>query len=127
MTILVFLTLGWRPALVVTLIIPMVLLVTIFSAWLLGITIDRVSLFVLIFSIGILVDDTIIVTKNIYRYWLIDNKITIKTAIDAVREVRGSTTLATFTVVAALFPMDSVSGMMGSYIAPIPILGQEQW
>jgi multidrug efflux pump subunit AcrB len=122
-TILVFLALGWRPALVVTLVIPVVLLMTIFAAWILGMTIDRVSLFALIFSIGILVDDAIVVTENIYRRWLIDNKITIKTAIDAVREVGGPTILATFTVVAALVPMAAVSGMMGPYMAPIPILG----
>jgi multidrug efflux pump subunit AcrB len=122
-TILVFLALGWRPALVVTLVIPVVLLMTIFSAWIMGMTIDRVSLFALIFSIGILVDDAIVVTENIYRRWLIDNKITIKTAIDAVREVGSPTILATFTVVAALVPMAAVSGMMGPYMAPIPILG----
>lgn len=122
-TILVFFALGWRPALVVTLVIPVVLLMTIFAAWIFGMTIDRVSLFALIFSIGILVDDAIVVTENIYRRWLIDNKITIKTAIDAVREVGNPTILATFTVVAALVPMAAVSGMMGPYMAPIPILG----
>lgn len=122
-TILVWLTLGIRPAIVVTLVIPVVLLMTIFSAWMLGMTIDRVSLFALIFSIGILVDDAIVVTENIYRRWLIDNKITIKTAIDAVREVGNPTILATFTVVAALVPMAAVSGMMGPYMAPIPVLG----
>ncbi len=122
-TILVWFALGVRPAIVVTLVIPVVLLMTIFSAWILGMTIDRVSLFALIFSIGILVDDAIVVTENIYRRWLIDNKITIKTAIDAVREVGNPTILATFTVVAALVPMAAVSGMMGPYMAPIPILG----
>ena len=122
-TILVWFALGIRPAIVVTLVIPVVLLMTIFSAWLLGMTIDRVSLFALIFSIGILVDDAIVVTENIYRRWLIDNKITIATAIDAVREVGNPTILATFTVVAALVPMAAVSGLMGPYMAPIPVLG----
>ncbi len=122
-TILVWFALGTRPAIVVTLVIPVVLLMTIFSAWIFGMTIDRVSLFALIFSIGILVDDAIVVTENIYRRWLIDNKITIKTAIDAVREVGNPTILATFTVVAALVPMAAVRGMMGPYMAPIPILG----
>jgi multidrug efflux pump subunit AcrB len=122
-TILVWFALGIRPAIVVTLVIPVVLLMTIFSAWILGMTIDRVSLFALIFSIGILVDDAIVVTENIYRRWLIDNKITINTAIDAVREVGNPTILATFTVVAALVPMAAVSGMMGPYMAPIPVLG----
>ncbi|KAA0445337.1 MAG: efflux RND transporter permease subunit [Candidatus Thioglobus sp.] len=122
-TILVWIALGIRPAIVVTLVIPVVLLMTIFSAWILGMTIDRVSLFALIFSIGILVDDAIVVTENIYRRWLIDNKISIATAIDAVREVGNPTILATFTVVAALVPMAAVSGMMGPYMAPIPVLG----
>ncbi|SFV85875.1 Acriflavin resistance protein [hydrothermal vent metagenome] len=122
-TILVWLALGIRPAIVVTLVIPVVLLMTIFVAWMLGMTIDRVSLFALIFSIGILVDDAIVVTENIYRRWLIDDKITIATAIDAVREVGNPTILATFTVVAALVPMAAVSGMMGPYMAPIPVLG----
>ncbi|SMN11838.1 Acriflavin resistance protein [uncultured Candidatus Thioglobus sp.] len=122
-TLLVWFALGIRPAIVVTLVIPVVLLMTIFSAWILGMTIDRVSLFALIFSIGILVDDAIVVTENIYRRWLIDNKITIATAIDAVREVGNPTILATFTVVAALVPMAAVSGMMGPYMAPIPVLG----
>ena len=122
-TLLVWFALGWRPAVVVTLVIPVVLLMTIFAAWMLGMTIDRVSLFALIFSIGILVDDAIVVTENIYRRWLIDHKITIATAIDAVREVGNPTILATFTVVAALVPMAAVSGMMGPYMAPIPVLG----
>lgn len=122
-TLLVWFALGIRPAIVVTLVIPVVLLMTIFSAWILGMTIDRVSLFALIFSIGILVDDAIVVTENIYRRWLIDEKITIGTAIDAVREVGNPTILATFTVVAALVPMAAVSGMMGPYMAPIPVLG----
>ncbi len=122
-TLLVWFALSIRPAIVVTLVIPVVLLMTIFSAWILGMTIDRVSLFALIFSIGILVDDAIVVTENIYRRWLIDNKITIATAIDAVREVGNPTILATFTVVAALVPMAAVSGMMGPYMAPIPVLG----
>ena len=122
-TFLVWFSLGLRPAIVVTLVIPVVLLMTIFSAWLLGLTIDRVSLFALIFSIGILVDDAIVVVENIYRRWLIDGKTSIKTAIDAVREVGNPTILATFTVIAALVPMAAVGGMMGPYMSPIPILG----
>ena len=121
--LLIWFALGWRPAIVVTLVIPVVLLMTIFSAWLMGLTIDRVSLFALIFSIGILVDDAIVVVENIYRRWLIDKKITIATAIDAVREVGNPTILATFTVIAALMPMAAVRGMMGPYMEPIPLLG----
>ena len=112
-----------RPALVVVLVIPVVLLMTIFYAWVTGYTIDRVSLFALIFSIGILVDDAIVVVENIYRRWLEEGKTDIATAVDAVREVGNPTILATFTVIAALLPMGFVSGMMGPYMEPIPALG----
>ncbi|MCK5719929.1 MAG: efflux RND transporter permease subunit [Thiomargarita sp.] len=122
-TILVFYFLGWRPSLVVTLVIPVVILTTVFSAWILGYTIDRVSLFALIFSIGILVDDAIVVIENIYRRWLLEGETDTITAIDAVREVGNPTILATFTVVAALLPMGFISGMMGPYMEPIPVLG----
>ncbi len=112
-----------RPAIVVMLVIPVVLLFTIFSAWIGGLTIDRVSLFALIFSIGILVDDAIVVVENIYRRWLEEGKTDADTAVDAVREVGNPTILATFTVIAALLPMGFVTGMMGPYMAPIPALG----
>ncbi|MCP4698250.1 MAG: MMPL family transporter [Gammaproteobacteria bacterium] len=115
--------LGLRAAAVVTLVIPVVILITVFSAWLLGFTIDRVSLFALIFSIGILVDDAIVVIENIYRRWLLRGETDTATAVDAVREVGNPTVLATFTVVAALLPMGFVSGMMGPYMMPIPVLG----
>ncbi len=114
---------AFRPAFVVVLVIPVVLLMTIFSAWLMGYTIDRVSLFALIFSIGILVDDAIVVVENIYRRWLEENSTDIATAVDAVREVGNPTILATFTVIAALLPMGFVTGMMGPYMEPIPALG----
>jgi len=112
-----------RPAIVVMLIIPVVLFMTVFVAWIWGITIDRVSLFALIFSIGILVDDAIVVVENIYRRWLEEGRTDDETAVDAVREVGNPTILATFTVIAALLPMGFVSGMMGPYMAPIPKLG----
>jgi len=112
-----------KPALVVLFVIPVVLLFTILCAWLLGFTIDRVSLFALIFSIGILVDDAIVVVENIYRRWLEANKTDKETAVDAVREVGNPTILATFTVIGALLPMGFVSGMMGPYMLPIPVLG----
>jgi len=114
---------AFRPAIVVVLVIPVVLLFTVFSAWVLGFTIDRVSLFALIFSIGILVDDAIVVVENIYRRWLEEGKTDEATAVDAVREVGNPTILATFTVIAALLPMGFVSGMMGPYMFPIPALG----
>ena len=90
---LIFIALGfiWQPALVVALVIPVVILITVFSAYLLGYTIDRVSLFALIFSIGILVDDAIVVVENIYRRWLINGKVDTKTTIDAVAEVGNPT------------------------------------
>ena len=112
-----------RPAMVVVLVIPVVLLMTIFFAFVTGYTIDRVSLFALIFSIGILVDDAIVVVENIYRRWLEEGKTDVETAVEAVAEVGNPTILATFTVIAALLPMGFVSGMMGPYMEPIPALG----
>ncbi|MFM1891264.1 MAG: hypothetical protein RLZ44_341, partial [Pseudomonadota bacterium] len=103
--------------------IPVVILMTVFAAFVMGFTIDRVSLFALIFSIGILVDDAIVVVENIYRRWLLKGASDTATAVDAVREVGNPTILATFTVVAALLPMAFVSGMMGPYMMPIPVLG----
>jgi multidrug efflux pump subunit AcrB len=122
-TALIWLALGMRAAGVVLVVIPIVILITVFSAWLLGYTIDRVSLFALIFSIGILVDDAIVVVENIYRRWLEEGSCTPECNVDAVREVGNPTILATFTVIAALLPMGFVSGMMGPYMEPIPALG----
>ncbi len=122
-TLLIWFALGLRAAVVVLIVIPVVILLTVFSAWLLGYTIDRVSLFALIFSIGILVDDAIVVVENIYRRWLEEGAMRDETSIDAVREVGNPTILATFTVIAALLPMGFVTGMMGPYMQPIPALG----
>jgi multidrug efflux pump subunit AcrB len=121
--VLILYFLGGRPAIVVLLVIPVVILLTVFAAWIMGYTIDRVSLFALIFSIGILVDDAIVVIENIYRRWLEKGQMDTATAVDAVREVGNPTILATFTVIAALLPMGFVSGMMGPYMEPIPALG----
>ncbi len=122
-TLLIWLALGLRAATVVLIVIPVVILLTVFSAWLLGYTIDRVSLFALIFSIGILVDDAIVVVENIYRRWLEVGHTGDDVSVDAVREVGNPTILATFTVIAALLPMGFVTGMMGPYMQPIPALG----
>ena len=122
-TILVWWALGLKPAIVVTVVIPVVILMTVFAAFVMGFSIDRVSLFALIFSIGILVDDAIVVVENIYRRWLMKGEPSTEIAVDAVREVGNPTILATFTVVAALMPMAFVSGLMGPYMAPIPVLG----
>ena len=120
---LVWLSMGVKPSLVVFLTIPLVLTVTVFSAMLMDYSINRVSLFALIFSIGFLVDNTIVIIDNIYRRWLMHGEPSTAIAIDAVREVGNPTILATFCVVAALAPMGFVSGMMGPYMAPIPALG----
>lgn len=122
-TLLIFLFLGFRPTIVVVVVIPIIILLTIFSAWILGFTVDRVSLFALIFSIGILVDDATVVVENIYRRWLQKGGIDTPTTVDAVREVGNPTILATLTIIAALLPMGFVSGMMGPYMRPIPVLG----
>jgi multidrug efflux pump subunit AcrB len=122
-TMMIWLALGWRASVVVLVVIPVVILLTVFAAFLMGFTIDRVSLFALIFSIGILVDDAIVVVENIYRRWLLQGECTDDCTVDAVREVGNPTVLATFTVIAALMPMGFISGMMGPYMAPIPALG----
>jgi len=122
-TVLIFWFLNWRAALVCFIVIPNVILVTTFFALMMGYTIDRVSLFALIFSIGILVDDAIVVVENMYRRWAMDGEISDATSADAVREVGNPTILATFTVIAALLPMGMVRGMMGPYMEPIPALG----
>lgn len=122
-SLLIFWFLNWRAALVCFIVIPNVILVTTFFALIMGYTIDRVSLFALIFSIGILVDDAIVVVENMYRRWAMDGEISDSTSIDAVREVGNPTILATFTVIAALLPMGMVRGMMGPYMEPIPALG----
>ncbi len=113
----------WQPAVVVAIVIPVVILVTVFAALVMGYSIDRVSLFALIFSIGILVDDAIVVVENIYRHWLIEGRMDSDVTVRAVAEVGNPTILATFTVIGALLPMGMVSGMMGPYMAPIPALG----
>lgn len=122
-TLLVWFFLGWRPAVVVVIVIPVVILVTVFIAWFGNYTIDRVSLFALIFSIGILVDDAVVVLENIYRRWLIDGTTNDEISIDATAEVGNPTIIATLAVIAALMPMAFVSGMMGPYMEPIPSLG----
>jgi len=118
---LVALAVGWREGVVVLVVVPTTILLTMFASWILGYTINRVSLFALIFSIGILVDDAIVVVENIDRHWSMpDGRGIVRKAIDAVAEVGNPTIVATLTVVAALLPMMFVSGMMGPYMSPIP-------
>lgn len=119
--LLVWLAIGWREAGVVAIVIPVTILLTLFAAWVMGFTLNRVSLFALIFSIGILVDDAIVVIENIDRHWGMDRrKPRIQAAIEAVAEVGNPTIVATLTVVVALLPMLFVSGLMGPYMSPIP-------
>jgi multidrug efflux pump subunit AcrB len=121
--ILCMIGLGIRSAVVVLAVIPVVILLTIWWAMMVHYTIDRVSLFALIFAIGILVDDAAVVVENIFRRWLEAGKTSVSIAIDAVREVGNPTILATFTIISALLPMGWVSGLMGPYMRPIPVLG----
>jgi multidrug efflux pump subunit AcrB len=119
--VLVLLALGRREALIVGVAVMLTLAATLFASWAWGFTLNRVSLFALIFSIGILVDDAIVVVENIHRRMLIDGKPLAEVIPVAVDEVGGPTILATFTVIAALLPMAFVSGLMGPYMSPIPI------
>ncbi|PYF02898.1 multidrug efflux pump subunit AcrB [Rhodopseudomonas faecalis] len=119
--VLIAVAIGWREALVTLVVIPTTILLTLFAANLMGYTINRVSLFALIFSIGILVDDAIVVVENIARHWAMrDGRPREQATIEAVAEVGNPTVVATLTVVAALLPMLFVSGLMGPYMAPIP-------
>jgi len=113
--------LGPRPAVVVSIAIPLTLALTLFTSMLIGYTINRVTLFALIFSIGILVDDAIVVVENTYRHLAMRRSAHDEASIQAVDEVGNPTILATFTVIAALLPMAFVSGLMGPYMRPIPV------
>lgn len=119
--VLVFIALGKREAVIVGLAVLLTLAATLFASWAWGFTLNRVSLFALIFSIGILVDDAIVVVENIHRRMQLDNKPLVEVIPAAVDEVGSPTILATFTVIAALLPMAFVSGLMGPYMSPIPI------
>ena len=121
-TVLALVTMGSRPAVIVLVTIPAVLLMSLAVAYVLKFTINRVSMFALVFAIGILVDDAIVVVENIYRRWLDKGDTGDDETVDAVDEVGNPTILATFTVVAALLPMGFVSDMMGPYMLPIPVL-----
>ncbi len=122
-SILCLIGLGARAASVVIIVIPVVILMTVWVAWIIDYTIDRVSLFALVFTIGILVDDATVVVENIFRRWLVAGKTTTNIAIDAVREVGNPTIMATLSIIAALMAMGFVSGLMGPYMRPIPVLG----
>lgn len=119
--LLVLFSLGRREALVVGTTVMLTLATTLFASMMLGFTLNRVSLFALIFSIGILVDDAIVIVENIHRHIVKGCKSVSEIIPISVDEVGGPTILATFTVIAALLPMAFVSGLMGPYMSPIPI------
>jgi len=120
--VLIGFAIGWREAGVTAVVIPTTILLTLFASNLMGYTINRVSLFALIFSIGILVDDAIVMIENIARHWAMnDGRSRVDAAVEAVAEVGNPTVVATLTVVSALLPMLFVSGLMGPYMAPIPV------
>jgi len=119
--LLVMLAMGRREALVVGAAVGVTLMATLFASWAWGFTINRVSLFALIFSIGILVDDAIVVVENVHRHMRLGGGTLSDIIPVAVDEVGGPTILATLTVIAALLPMAFVGGMMGPYMSPIPI------
>ncbi|HEX2584801.1 MAG TPA: efflux RND transporter permease subunit, partial [Steroidobacteraceae bacterium] len=122
--VLVVVAVGWREAVTVGTAVIITLAGTLFASWAWGFTINRVSLFALIFSIGILVDDAIVIVENIHRHFTLGEADNIKNnniVPLAVDEVGGPTILATLTVIAALLPMAFVSGLMGPYMSPIPI------
>jgi multidrug efflux pump subunit AcrB len=122
--VLILLFLGWRESLVVMLAIPVTLGLTLLVFYLYGYTLNRITLFALIFSIGILVDDAIVVVENIVRHMGLAScrrKRLIQIAVEAVDEVGNPTILATWAVIAAVLPMAFVSGLMGPYMRPIPI------
>ncbi|MBI4425843.1 MAG: efflux RND transporter permease subunit, partial [Elusimicrobia bacterium] len=119
---LVALALGLREALVVLVAVPVTLALTLLVYFLAGYTLNRITLFALIFSIGILVDDAIVVVENIHRHYALgDGRSLRRLAVDAVDEVGNPTILATWTVIAAILPMAFVGGLMGPYMRPIPV------
>ena len=119
--ILVWIALGKRESVIVGVAVMLTLLATLFASWAWGFTLNRVSLFALIFSIGILVDDAIVVVENIHRRRVLSDAPLSEIIPEAVDEVGGPTILATLTVIAALLPMAFVTGLMGPYMSPIPI------
>lgn len=120
-TVLVMLAMGWRGGLVVFLSVPLTFALTLFSYYMLGYTLNRITLFALVFVVGIVVDDSIIIAENMHRHFKSKRLPFAQAAIYAINEVGNPTILATFTVIAAILPMAFVSGMMGPYMSPMPI------
>ncbi len=120
-TILIALFMGWQAGAVAAIAIPVTLALTLFVFSLIGYTLNRITLFALIFSIGILVDDAIVVVENIHRYFTTIKLNPMESAIRAVDEIGNPTILATVAVIASILPMAFVSGLMGPYMRPIPV------
>ena len=120
-TIVVALAMGWRGGLVVFLSVPVTFALTLFVYYLFGYTLNRITLFALVFVTGIVVDDSIIIAENMHRHFRMKKKPFLQAAIASINEVGNPTILATFTVIAAVLPMIFVSGLMGPYMSPMPI------
>jgi len=120
-TLFVMLAMGWRGGLVVFLSVPITFALTLFSYYFLGYTLNRITLFALVFVTGIVVDDSIVIAENMHRHFKMKNLPPLQAAIFAINEVGNPTILATLTVIAAVLPMAFVSGMMGPYMSPMPI------
>ncbi|HJV19708.1 MAG TPA: efflux RND transporter permease subunit [Sediminibacterium sp.] len=120
-TLFVMLAMGWRGGLVVFLSVPVTFALTLFSYYFMDYTLNRITLFALVFITGIVVDDSIIIAENMHRHFKMRKLPPLQAAIYAINEVGNPTILATFTVVAAVLPMAFVSGMMGPYMSPMPI------
>ena len=120
-TLFVMLAMGWRGGLVVFLSVPVTFALTLFSYYFMDYTLNRITLFALVFITGIVVDDSIIIAENMHRHFKMKKLPPLQAAIYAINEVGNPTILATLTVVAAVLPMAFVSGMMGPYMSPMPI------
>ncbi|MFV0398903.1 MAG: efflux RND transporter permease subunit, partial [Bacteroidales bacterium] len=120
-TLFVMLAMGWRGGLVVFLSVPITFALTLFAYYFLGYTLNRITLFALVFVTGIVTDDSIIIAENMYRHFKMKKLPPMQAALYAINEVGNPTILATLTVIAAVLPMAFVSGMMGPYMSPMPI------
>lgn len=120
-TLVVALSMGWRGGLVVFLSVPVTFALTLFVYYVLGYTLNRITLFALVFVTGIVVDDSIIIAENMHRHFKMRKMPFLQAAIASINEVGNPTILATFTVIAAVLPMIAVSGLMGPYMSPMPI------
>ena len=120
-TLFVMIAMGWRDGLVVFLSVPVTFALTLFAYYFLGYTLNRITLFALVFVTGIVVDDSIVIAENMHRHFKMKKLPPLQAALYAINEVGNPTILATLTVIAAVLPMAFVSGMMGPYMSPMPI------